>query len=389
MATEMVALAEAAGDPVSRAPGPQLARGRPARARAGRRGCRGGRSLRRAGRRPRPAALRWFVPLWRGCLALLTGRWEEARAQGARARALGGRPTIRTPPSLCASRRSASARPAKDGRGADREWVVQMAGPPRPRRAPGRSGCPRSTWRGGAGTARAHGGGADPRRRPRLPGVDVNWHALCDLAEAIADLGERDAAHAVYERLAPLRAPVPGRGPRRGLLRLGRVLRGSPRGHARAVGGGGGTAEPSGRRGRARRRGTAGGAGHAATRRESERRGRGGGGPGTCSPRPSAARGRSTCRRSRPRPRPRSARSIRARRPRVRWRRRPRGPRSGRPRRRRARRRASPRRARGGGAEPSDQARPRPRAGSLTHDGGIHGTRAPSGRRSPGRGPPP
>ena len=31
----------------------------------------------------------------------------------------------------------------------------------------------------------------------------VNWHATCDVAEAIAELGDRDAAALVHARLAP------------------------------------------------------------------------------------------------------------------------------------------------------------------------------------------
>ena len=202
VATEMVALGEAAGDPTAALQGHNwrvvdlLELGRVGEAAA---------EVDVYAERADAIGLphyRWFVPLWRACLALLTGRWEEAQAQGARARALGAAADDPNAALLVRIQDEYEREARRRVEELDRDWVVEMAASTP---APG-------AWEVWLAEIDVMRGDAAAGRRlvedltrdgcRRLP-VDVNWHALCDLTEAIAELGERDAAHAVYEKLAP------------------------------------------------------------------------------------------------------------------------------------------------------------------------------------------
>jgi tetratricopeptide (TPR) repeat protein len=144
----------------------------------------------------------WYVPMWRACLALLSGRWEEAAALRHEALALGRRADDPNAPLLARIQHETAL--DLQGRCAemDRGWIEEtMGSSPVPD--------PYAIWLalidarlGDLASARrrvdelARGGYAD---RP----LDVNWHVLCDLAEAVIEMGDRRTAAAVYERLAP------------------------------------------------------------------------------------------------------------------------------------------------------------------------------------------
>jgi DNA-binding SARP family transcriptional activator len=143
---------------------------------------------------------RWYVPLWRGTLALLAGRWSEARELSERALALGSLADdpnaslfvgIQRHHSLYGLRRFDDMNRARIFEGgaaspAAAEWLVNVA------------------------LIDAETGAVEQARR--LVGelapegalaMDVNWHGACILAEAAVRVGDREAGAALYRRLEP------------------------------------------------------------------------------------------------------------------------------------------------------------------------------------------
>ncbi len=149
------------------------------------------------------AHYRWYVPLWRAILALLAGRWDEAEALGEQ-RARTRRPGRRPDGAVARETRNAStrwicavacARPSRD-------WLEEQAA------------TSAEPWAWLSYLARRHTVHGDPERAREIVSQltrdgganlpdGVNWHTACDLAEAIAELGDRDAAAVVHARLAP------------------------------------------------------------------------------------------------------------------------------------------------------------------------------------------
>jgi DNA-binding SARP family transcriptional activator len=145
---------------------------------------------------------RWYVPLWRAGLALLGGRWQEAAARGEEALAAGEQADDPNAPLLVRLQRQCGLEAQRRYADMDRAWIEQMASSPP-------AGNAWATWLAEIDahtgeTARAHRLVSELSRDgcAALP-LDANWHALCDLAEAAATLGDREAAAGLRARLAP------------------------------------------------------------------------------------------------------------------------------------------------------------------------------------------
>ena len=145
---------------------------------------------------------RWYVPLWRAGLALLAGRWDEAAVRGEEALAVGEQADDPNAPLLVRLQRQCSLEAQRRYADMDRAWIEQMA-------SSSPAGNAWATWLAEIDahtgeTARAHRLVSELTRDhcAALP-LDANWHALCDLAEAAATLGDREAAANLHARLAP------------------------------------------------------------------------------------------------------------------------------------------------------------------------------------------
>jgi hypothetical protein len=145
---------------------------------------------------------RWYVPLWRGTLALLAGRWAEAGELEERALALGRQADdpnaplfvgIQTRLALFAQRRigeldraaieaGAAASPAAVG------WLVYQAA------FDAETGATEDARRLVSDLARDGGSAL---------AMDANWHGACILADAAVLVGDRDAAAALYALIEP------------------------------------------------------------------------------------------------------------------------------------------------------------------------------------------
>ena len=197
---------------------------------------------------------RWYVPLWRGTLALLAGRWAEARragGAGARARTPGRRPerpAVRRDPAPAQPLHPAAHRRDRTARGSSR------AARPRP---------PPAEWLVNLALIDAETGATEDARRLVAElardgcsalAMDANWHGACILAEAAVLVGDREAGAALYALLEPHAQlfPLIARGGR--MPRVQRVLRRAPRRPARAPRRGRRPAAPRGGRERPRRR---------------------------------------------------------------------------------------------------------------------------------------
>jgi ATP/maltotriose-dependent transcriptional regulator MalT len=144
----------------------------------------------------------WYVPLWRAGLALLKGRWEAAASLGERALALGEQADDPNAPLLVRVQREFALDIQHRFADIDRGWVASVAADS-PERAP---------WLGWlAMIDAATGRHADARAaiadlaRDDFAAVPMrtNWLAACELADAVADVGDRPAAAALHARLLP------------------------------------------------------------------------------------------------------------------------------------------------------------------------------------------
>jgi DNA-binding SARP family transcriptional activator len=145
---------------------------------------------------------RWYVPVWRGALALLAGHWSEARALQDEALALGRLADDPNAPLFVEIQR-ANAQYAQ-GRVADmdRERLVRgAAASPAP-----------AEWLVNLALVDAETGDLDNARRlvrelsaggGRAFAMDVNWHGACVLADAAAMVGDREAGETLHRLLEP------------------------------------------------------------------------------------------------------------------------------------------------------------------------------------------
>lgn len=145
---------------------------------------------------------RWYVPLWRACLAMLAGRWDELAALGDEALSLGRRADDPNAPLLVRLQRVHALAHQRRFADVDRAWVAERAADPLAGVA----------WKAGLALLDAQLGDADNARRlvaeltagGRPPALmNANWHAAGLLAEAVAQLGDRRAAAVLHGLLAP------------------------------------------------------------------------------------------------------------------------------------------------------------------------------------------
>ncbi len=145
---------------------------------------------------------RWYVHLWRAGLAILAGRWDEADALGRRAQEVGERAADPNAPLLVRVQRQCALDRRFRTAEQEREWLAEMAATSP---VPG-------PWLSSVALIDAAAG----RRAEALAMIhrlvrddcaampmNANWHASCELSEAVADVGDRDAAATLYRRLLP------------------------------------------------------------------------------------------------------------------------------------------------------------------------------------------
>jgi DNA-binding SARP family transcriptional activator/tetratricopeptide (TPR) repeat protein len=142
---------------------------------------------------------RWYVPLWRGTLAILAGRWQEGQALAVQAEAVGRRAADPNAPMHVRIQEEFWLGTQFRVAEIDREWSLQQAG----------SAPVPEPWLAAVARIDASCGRHDSARellqRLTAAGVamDVNWLQACLLAEAAAELGDLSAAAYLYDRLQP------------------------------------------------------------------------------------------------------------------------------------------------------------------------------------------
>lgn len=159
------------------------------------------------------AHYRWYVPLWRGALALLEGRWAQLTGAGDEALALAHRAGDPMAAWLVRGQRESALEVRGRFEAIDRGWLLQQAA----------TSAEPWAWKtciafhdaalGDTAAARRTFAALMDALGPDRP-AGVNWHALGNLADTAALLDDRDAAARLYPRLAPHAAlfPVVARG---------------------------------------------------------------------------------------------------------------------------------------------------------------------------------
>jgi DNA-binding SARP family transcriptional activator len=145
---------------------------------------------------------RWWVPMWRACFALMAGREEEAARLGEQALAIGNRADDPNAALFVRIQRLwGIAAPERFTEGQLADIEAAMSASPAP-----------WAWMTGLAWAKAALGRDDAARElvDRLTRddlaelrLDANWHAVLDLCEALALLGDGPRAERVYAHLAP------------------------------------------------------------------------------------------------------------------------------------------------------------------------------------------
>ena len=142
---------------------------------------------------------RWYVPLWRACLALLAGRWDEGSALTDQAEAIGRRAADPNAPLHTGIQRELALAIQFRLSEMDRESSLQQASSaPMP-----------EPWLAAVARIDARQGRHDSARellgRLTAAGVvmDVNWLQACLLADVAADVGDATAAAHLHDRLEP------------------------------------------------------------------------------------------------------------------------------------------------------------------------------------------
>ena len=142
---------------------------------------------------------RWYVPLWRGSLAILAGRWDEATQLTAQAEALGRRAADPNAPLHTGIQRDFWL---------GTQFRVPEAVPGSQLERAGRSPVPKP-WLAAAAYVDARAGRHDSARelleRLTAAGVamDVNWLQACLLADVSGEVGDPVAAAYLHDRLEP------------------------------------------------------------------------------------------------------------------------------------------------------------------------------------------
>ena len=145
---------------------------------------------------------RWYVPLWRATLALLAGRWADARELGERALALGRQADDPNAPLFVGIQRHHGLYAQRRVDEIDRARIVE-----------GAAASPAATeWLVNLALLDAETGATEEARRlvgklgrdsGRALAMDANWHGACVLADAAVLVGDREAGAALYALLEP------------------------------------------------------------------------------------------------------------------------------------------------------------------------------------------
>jgi tetratricopeptide (TPR) repeat protein len=145
---------------------------------------------------------RWYVPLWRGTLALLAGRWAQAGELRGRALALGRQADDPNAPLFVGIQHAHLLYTQRRLRETDRDRLVR-----------GAAASPAATeWHVWLALLDAETGATEAAHRlvaelahdgARALAMDVNWHGACVLADAAVLVGDREAGAALYGLLEP------------------------------------------------------------------------------------------------------------------------------------------------------------------------------------------
>lgn len=156
---------------------------------------------------------RWWVPLWRGGLAIWAGEWDRVERLQEEALRIGSRADDANAPLMVQIQAHAISAVRRRHADVDRDWVVATAAQTAD---PG-------AWEAWLAQIDSSTGrmehAAELVQRLTANGcaalsMNVNWISFTELAEAVADVGDRAGAGAIYERLKPYvgRYPVIARG---------------------------------------------------------------------------------------------------------------------------------------------------------------------------------
>jgi DNA-binding SARP family transcriptional activator len=145
---------------------------------------------------------RWYVPLWRATLALLAGRWGDAREHGDRALALGRQADDPNGPLFVGIQRELGLHARRHFGEIDRARVVE-----------GAAASPAAAeWLVYLALIDAETGATEDARRLvselardgcSALAMDANWHGACILADAAVLVDDREAGAALYALLEP------------------------------------------------------------------------------------------------------------------------------------------------------------------------------------------
>jgi hypothetical protein len=145
---------------------------------------------------------RWYVPLWRGTLALLAGRWDDAARLGEGALALGRQADDPNAPLFVGIQRAVGSYGRQHAGALDRRRLVD-----------GAAASPASAeWLVWLALVDAETGATEDARRLvselardgcSALAMDANWHGACVLADAAVHVADRAAGAALYALLEP------------------------------------------------------------------------------------------------------------------------------------------------------------------------------------------
>jgi DNA-binding SARP family transcriptional activator len=142
---------------------------------------------------------RWYVPLWRATLALLDGRWGDARELSQRALALGRQADDPNAPLFVGIQHRLSLYARRRLGESDRTRLVEG----------GAASPAAAEWLAYVALIDAETGKAEDARRLVRElsrdgfAMDANWHAACVLADAAVLVSDREAAVTLYPLIEP------------------------------------------------------------------------------------------------------------------------------------------------------------------------------------------
>ena len=144
----------------------------------------------------------WYVPLWRGTLAVLAGRWDEAGELADRALALARRADDPNGPLFVGIQRHHSFSVQRRLEQIDRDRLVKRSA----------ASPAEAEWLVNLALLDAETGATEEARRLvselarddcRALTLNVNWHGACVLAEAAVHVADREAGASLYGLLEP------------------------------------------------------------------------------------------------------------------------------------------------------------------------------------------